>query len=130
MGTTATIHYQPKIPALRLKAECKCGGDVALVCNQRIERKGRRNEIVADARLCMACGTIAPYAEYRHYHDALADFWKEYGWQRDIGLRLTELADLSTETRFESYMALQAGMSPAETAAYLAQRGEQLPIDA
>ncbi len=111
-----TVHYQPTIPALRPKAECKCGGEHALVVGTRIERVGRRNVTNCDAKLCMACGTIKPIAgEYRHYHDALSDFWREHGWHRAIGMRLMELADLSTATRFQSYMALQAGMSPEES---------------
>lgn len=128
--TDVTIHYQPTIPPLRPKAQCQCEGAHALVVNQRIEKVKRRNAIVCDARLCMACGTIQPVAvEYRHYHDALADFWKEHGWHRGIGMRLTELADLSTSSRFESYMALQAGMSPEEAAAYLKERGEVAPVE-
>jgi len=109
-----TIHYQPKLPPIRAKADCRCSGDHALVVNQRMETVKGRNAIMCDAKLCMACGTIRPFVEYRHYHDALADFWREHGWHRAIGMRLTEFADLSTETVLQSHMALAAGMSPDE----------------
>lgn len=131
MASAATIHYRPTISALRPKAECKCDGPDALVLNNRIERVGRRNVINCDAMLCMACGTIKPVAaEFVHYHHALGHFWAEHGWHRGIGMKLVELADLSTGNDFESFMALRSGMSPADCAAYLAGRGECAPVEA
>jgi hypothetical protein len=115
----ATIHYQPKYPPIRAKAECKCAGPDALVIGNRIVSEGRKNSITCDAILCMACGTIKPMeAEFDHYHHALAHFWAEWGWNRAIGIRLKEFADLSTSNDFESFCALRSGMSPADCAAY------------
>jgi hypothetical protein len=126
--TTIAVHYMKKAPALRPAKGCQHGGSDALVIGSRIEKVGRRNRITCDAMLCMSCGTIRPIAgTYRHYHDALSDFWREFGWNRELGMRIAELADLSTGTRFESYMALATGMSPKDLRAYLKNRGETAP---
>lgn len=115
------VHYQPIIPGEVTPAvECKHGGMHSLVVNNRIEGEGASAGIRCDALLCLACGGIIPFLEYRHYWDALSDFWTEHGWHRGLGARLSLFAELGGLTPVEQFFALHSGLSPEETARHLA----------
>jgi hypothetical protein len=96
---SAEIHWckswqgRPIIPA----TECRHEGPDALTINQRLERTKRGQHVIAfDASVCMACG--ADSIGKLSLVDGLKACMDEHGWNREVGLRLHDLAEHHAET--------------------------------
>lgn len=115
-ASAVTVHLQPKYPSAIIPHDrCAHSGELALVLNTQIVRAKRGSQIDLEARICMGCGTAHDHTG-ADWFGAVAKFWKEFGWNRQIGSRLKQFADAATNTPAESFYALQYGMAPQVSA--------------
>ena len=66
----------------------------------------------SDAILCLCCGTVGENQAFDDWYQALGAAWREFGWHRRIGGRLSEMAAAATSTRAEAFYALTRGEAP------------------
>lgn len=113
-----TVHLEPKYPAAIIPHDkCDHPGPLALILNTRTVRGKGGNHLECDARICMGCGAAHDNIdECADWFSTAAKFWKEFGWNRQIGTRLKQFADAATDTPAESFYALQYGMAPSVSA--------------
>lgn len=88
-----TVHWHkswdgPVVPA----AECRHEGPEALTINQRLERnaRGGGHHVALDGNFCMACGTDS--TGRFTVAEAMRLCMDQHGWNRQVGLRLHDLA--------------------------------------
>jgi hypothetical protein len=120
--TTCTVVLDPPIPE-EIIPHAACGRhlDINVGAGLAPTGHGKSQKIVIGAQFCLRCGRVKPVDfEYRHWFDALGDFWAEFGWHSKIGRRLQQFAGAGTRTEYEAFMALK-GYSPEDL-----RRGAQL----
>lgn len=72
--------------------KCPHSGPDALTINQRLEPTKRGRHVIAfDASICMACGTDS--TGKLDLADGLRACMDQHGWNREVGLRLYDLAE-------------------------------------
>lgn len=86
--TPTEARFEPTFVArpLRLPCECRHPGVAALVLGGRMRDNGRSEAVT---RLCMDCGDNSEAPDAPAWGLALA--MQEFGWSREIGLRLHAL---------------------------------------
>ena len=85
-----TVALKPALGALRLPCDCRHEVGARMTLGLSGYDKGRKASIV-DGFCCLDCGsdptgTLEPW-------DAMDRCWQQFGWHRQIGERLLDLAD-------------------------------------